>query len=799
MKKVLKLAVIGVLLAETAGAAVDCNQSEWSLVTDRYVCLSSELKKMNNEVRQAEEKLSFRIREATQNLKALQEKSDGGENDAAVKAERNKRVAERLKTEADFWEQVRGRLRSKQQQIAKCRDQKCLNEGYGALKDILQSSRSVKECGRLEIPQECEIYLFSEKDTGTRSRSESISDNYYTFESRVKVNRPGKCVYLFLSSQYARVWNLLATKDTDLRQVFVGADDYQTVRGYPEKTAVKIGLKSDLAKNAEMCFNRYMTAEEAKEFLARHQIEAGRINVVYDGKIGDNAPLDQYAVSDLVTGERQTQGLRPREEGWQQLLAAGKARQLSAADIEQMKNDGVINLDNENFYFKSSDYKFLWQYAGQGLGGYVITENIDRLPAGAEHENVFLASGVIAPSDLKLEQTFKDMARKPDMFSHTYMMLPLKNVPQFADCNFPANMTEKVICADDELRQKNQDIKKTAMQVNGDDERRVADAYIAYAAYRLQGCGNRRCLLEVYDKAVQWFDKKQYSEKLKEKEPLRCRLKNIGDDCEVYAYSSYNGSKKENDLFISDQSLTYSADVKVNRPGKCVVLLLSAYHPVIWNIYTTPQTDLRAVLAGGHYEQMIRGMKAEVQTKNRHGNRMNDSNDRCLNYYYGNDEIAAAAEELNIGLKNVQVLSQPAVGEEAELSAYEYSPQIVDGEFLSLDVLPERAGLEQLIGEGKIRKVGKEDAAAIKASGYSFIDGVSPQEYRDPFRYGGMRVYLMLRQFAKMPAGLAGSDRVILMIPEDLKMPDNNGGHSDYYGVRGSADQWRTHKISGQK
>ena len=384
----LKLAVIGVLLAETAGAAVDCNQSEWSLVTDRYVCLSSELKKMNNEVRQAEEKLSFRIREATQNLKAPQEKP-GGKNDEAVKAERNKSMAERLKTEADFLEQVRGRMRDKQQQIAKCRDQKCLNEGYSALKDILQSSRNAEECGRVEIPQECEIYLFSEKDTGTRSRSESISDNYYTFESRVKVNRPGKCVYLFLSSQYARVWNLLVTKDTDLRQVFVGADDYQTVRGYPEKTAVKIGLKSDLAKNAEMCFNRYMTAEEAKEFLARHQIEAGRINVVYDGKIGDNAPLDQYAVSDLVTGERQTQGLRPREEGWQQLLAAGKARQLSAADIEQMKNDGVINLDNENFYFKSSDYKFLWQYAGQGLGGYVITENIDRLPAGAEHENVF--------------------------------------------------------------------------------------------------------------------------------------------------------------------------------------------------------------------------------------------------------------------------------------------------------------------------------------------------------------------------------------------------------------------------
>ena len=96
----LKLAVIGVLLAETAGAAVDCNQSEWSLVTDRYVCLSSELKKMNNEVRQAEEKLSFRIREATQNLKALQEKSDGGENDAAVK-----------RSEINVWRNVSKRRR----------------------------------------------------------------------------------------------------------------------------------------------------------------------------------------------------------------------------------------------------------------------------------------------------------------------------------------------------------------------------------------------------------------------------------------------------------------------------------------------------------------------------------------------------------------------------------------------------------------------------------------------------------------------------------------------------------------
>lgn len=764
--------------AGSVSASVDCNKNVLTSTTEQYVCLSPALKKLNNEVRRAEDMLSELAAHARKELSKLKRQEPTGGEPGTFSAAKEEAAAE-----VKFYDSVLSRMKAENQRLEKCRDENCLTEGYQAYKQVLSEYRRARQCGVLQIPNECEIYVYSDKDTTNRSRNFSISQKYYTFESSLKINRPHKCVYLFLSSQYARVWNIQVTKDTDLRKIFVGADDNQAVRGYPEKTEVVIGLNTDMAKNAELCFSRYIASDKAAEFFVRHNIAAGRVNMVYDGKIGDNAPLFEYVVSDRFAGVSQIEGLRPREEGWNQLIVAGKARQLTDADLEQMKANGVVNLDNENFYLKTSDYKFIYQYGVSGASGYILTAPVDSLPAGAEHENVFLAPGVVPPADLKLIQTFTNMARKPDMFSKAYMMLPLKDKPQLADCNRPQNLTEKVVCADDELRAKNQAVKEAAAAVTDAGEKNIADIFTAYTVYRLRGCQSHDCLLKVFDYADKWFKGRQYSEKYKEKKSLRCQLKNIDDDCEVYAYSSDGRLREEKNLFISEQRVTYSADIKINRPGKCVVMLLSSYSPVIWNIYTTPQTDLRAVLAGGYYKQMIRGMKAGVQTKNRNGNHMNDSDDRCLNYHFDKDEIVEAVEELNIGLKNVRVLDKPVVGEEKDLSAYEYDPQIVDGEFLVLDIPPEDAGLEQLIKEGKIRKANRDDIVRIKAAGYSFLKGTSPKGYQNPFKYDAFRVYILLREFEKLPAGLAGGSSIVLMVPKDMRVPDNNRGHNDFYRV----------------
>ena len=75
------------------------------------------------------------------------------------------------------------------------------------------------------------------------------------------------------------------------------------------------------------------------------------------------------------------------------------------------------------------------------------------------------------------------------------------------------------------------------------------------------------------------------------------------------------------------------------------------------------------------------------------------------------------------------------------------------------------------------------DIAKIKAAGYSFLTGVSLKGDRNPFEYGALRMYVLLKEFVRLPRGLAGSNGIVLMVPKDMRVPDNNDGHNDFYRV----------------
>lgn len=785
MKTFLFAAVFLFAMFNQAQASVDCNVNKFNSLTQEYICLSPEMKEKNNYLRREESKLSEAEKMLREKIQEMQQAANNAKTEEQAKLFREK--SDEATENLNFYQKVREKVRGIENGMAKCRNDDCLLQGYQKVEDIFSKYKNVKRCEILQIPDNCKIYVYSENSSARKSQDIFLSNDYYTFESKLKINIPNQCVYLFLSSQYASVWDIMTTANTDLQKIFVSGNDYQMLRGYPQKTVVNIGLNKDLAKNPNLCFNGFMDKEKVLEFFTRHKIDVERINFVSDGKIGDNAPIGEYKyVKENASGYRKLEGLRPREQGWEQLMKDGKARKLNLQDFEYMKANGIVNLDNEKFYIKTSDYKFIYQYSGQGDSGYVLTGEVDYLPSASEHEKLFLAPGAKPPFDIKLNQTFSGSERKPDMFSKSFMMLPVKNVPQFVDCNYPNNLKEKIVCADDTLRGKNEAVKKIAVQAKKDKNSNIVDAYQAYRIYGLQGCENRQCLDKFYDETIKWFENKEYSGEYEEKEPAKCQLKPIADDCEVYAYSSSGGEKAEKSLFISTERITYSADVKINRPGKCVVLFLSSssYNPVIWNIYYTPQTNVQAILVGGHYEQMIRGMSGTVETKNRHGNYRYGEEDQCLNYQYDKDDIGDAIKELHLGLKKINILDRPVIGEEADASAYHYNPEIVDGEFLALDIYPEEVGLEQLQKAGKIRKLTKADAEKIKVAGYSFIDGASPEGYRNPFNFGSRSVYVMLGEIDKLPNGLTGGNRIILLIPEGLKVPDDNSGHSDLYRIK---------------
>ena len=373
-----------------------------------------------------------------------------------------------------------------------------------------------------------------------------------------------------------------------------------------------------------------------------------------------------------------------------------------------------------------------------------------------------------------------------------YLVLALALLPvrpagaALSDCNHPRLILQKVICSDDGLREQNNRLKEQLNLPEIRDNEWVK-LYRIYFESRLIGCENEQCLREQYDRFATWLSEKRYLAEKEEISKTKCRLNNITDDCEIYAYSNYTGARKINGLYISKRAETYGTPVRINRPGKCVVLLLSAYKPTIWDIYTAPGTDLRAIAVGGYYEQMLRGMPASVQTKRRINYR-GPEEDRCIDTYYDEREMPEVAAELNLGNGKVHWLKDPVIGEILSLDQYDYKPKIIDGDFLQPALAPGADGLKQLVKEKKLLPLRAGDLQKIRKMKLSVIGGVMPDGFRGNIM-PGLSNFLVLQSFAELPENLAGANSINVFVPKGLMPPDASSGHSRVYQLPMEAEE----------
>ena len=408
-----------------------------------------------------------------------------------------------------------------------------------------------------------------------------LSEKLYTYREKVRINRPDKCVYLFLASGYPQVWDILTTEGTDLRGIYVGGDLPQLVRGYPEGTEVRVHYRGELLKGAENCLRSSVDLDKRQEnnFLDRLKIAPERRIYVSDGKIGDNAPLDTYRYrAENAAGATAAAVLPPREDGWKKLVADGKVRKVTSADIERFKKNGVINLDNGKFVWRRSDYDEFFRYEDDILrNGYILLDDVEKLPAGDPHVFVFVGAGQRQPENLALDATFGDTVSKVGMFSRSFLMLPAEreDLPEPADCNRPEGIVQKVLCTDASLRQKNLRLRELLEQ-RRDEMPEMINAYQVYTLFHLNDCRTGACAEKVLDDAVSWLENRKYLEQTETARPSLCRLKDIKPDCEVYAYSAYQTGNEMKGVYISEENETFNAKVKINQPGKCVILFLSA-------------------------------------------------------------------------------------------------------------------------------------------------------------------------------------------------------------------------------
>ena len=286
-----------------AQAAVDCNMPEFEFVNDAYVCLSGTFKAQNNQIQDMEDKLkrpSEKIRNELAQVKKKLARETGDTPKASAARKKLEKWADELRRRVDEADRDAREKRNFIGQIKnegrECRTEKCMKEVYAkTLAGLIGFSRQ-PACTLPQIADECEVYVYNTPPQAKKSMAPLLSEKLYTYREKVRINRPDKCVYLFLASGYPQVWDILTTEGTDLRGIYVGGDLPQLVRGYPEGTEVRVHYRGELLKGAENCLRSSVDLDKRQEnnFLDRLKIAPERRIYVSDGKIGDNAPLDTY-------------------------------------------------------------------------------------------------------------------------------------------------------------------------------------------------------------------------------------------------------------------------------------------------------------------------------------------------------------------------------------------------------------------------------------------------------------------------------------------------------------------------
>jgi hypothetical protein len=77
---------------------------------------------------------------------------------------------------------------------------------------------------------------------------------------------------------------------------------------------------------------------------------------------------------------------------------------------------------------------------------------------------------------------------------------------------------------------------------------------------------------------------------------------------ELHVVCAHEGYTKTGDMIHGGK-----AAVKVDRPGKAVTLVVSAYNPVTWDVTVTPGTTLKKVIVAGYHRQAVGGQLNGVE------------------------------------------------------------------------------------------------------------------------------------------------------------------------------------------
>lgn len=342
---------------------------------------------------------------------------------------------------------------------------------------------------------------------------------------------------------------------------------------------------------------------------------------------------------------------------------------------------------------------------------------------------------------------------------------------------------ERKICDDPELEYLDERFDRLYQRIKFSAAGRQFDKKNPEWELKRSYCLTRKCIKKLYENLTDQItdilleQNPRYQEMLQE-----CGNLQIPPECEVYAFDAAGLNIDYAEFSIDENYETHLRKIKVNRPGKCVVLALFSFEPTLWKVYHTPQTELHGVvLAYDKKNQMLQGVPVGTKVWR----------NQCLK---GN-----VREAFIIGLAGNRVIEtdSPDIGDKLPDENYLFLSRNIDVNATIQQELPNHEAVAALVGDGVLRPIDEKDAAFLIDRGYSAIkqwgtvdlkqwqaERRSRKRYcQDPLNFShsmDCHYYILEKPLDRLPRGLDGVYGIVVFVPDGMTAPEKyeNGSTS---------------------
>ena len=259
----------------------------------------------------------------------------------------------------------------------------------------------------------------------------------------------------------------------------------------------------------------------------------------------------------------------------------------------------------------------------------------------------------------------------------------------------------------------------------------------------------------------------------------------LPQDALLYHVGSYGGTSSLGAAIELDNSghEVRKVDVVVNLPDQPVVLALTAYDPVVWNVAWTAGSRIVGAVVSGYHGQAVLGLGGTIPiySKTYHdGPRLGTASalQPCPYLYaYEEDRQYVGARDTLRKIANLPVsrfIAAPRTGIAWVGNSKPIAPGTLESssdyrleDFVLIRKTGETPagarGLEELVRQGRLRHATEDDA----------------RHFRAP-RVNALPTYVVLKPIT-IPGGLYGGHMVNFLLPKGVAVPKGNLGHSSLW------------------